>query len=133
MISPLSPRSLFSTVWFGLSLAAAVVCSGCTVERSSLSIDSNSRSPFLGLQFAPPKSKEPVYHRPISRERVKQKSDGAKVELAVEPPRTEAKWSDWLNPLPQRVSQPLPRTESDETASTAPDGLNPSVAAPIEF
>src|SRR5689334_17013485 len=88
----------------GLGLSLAVFASGCAVEHSSLSIDSNSRSPFLGLQFMQPKEKEPAYHRPIARTK---KDPEAKVALATEPVKTESKWSDWLNPLPQRVSQPL--------------------------
>jgi len=100
----------------GLGLGLA----GCAVERSSLSMDSNSRFPWLGLQLSPPKSKEPAYHRPIAQKSGK-RTDEAKVTLAVDPPRTETKWADWLNPLPQRVSQPLPRTEPDDAASTDAD------------
>jgi hypothetical protein len=105
----------------GIGLSLTLAAGGCAVEHSSLSIDSNSRSPFLGLQLAPPKSKEPAYHRPIARERGKKGTDEAKVALAVDPPRTETKWSDWLNPLPQRVSQPLPRTEPVPSASADAD------------
>jgi hypothetical protein len=112
-------RFLWATLFAGLGLIQV----GCAVERSSLSMDSNSRFPWLGLQLSPPKSKEPAYHRPIAQK--SGKMDEAKVALAVDPPRTETKWSDWLNPLPQRISQPLPRTEPEESASTDTD--------PIEF
>uniref|UniRef100_A0A7C2JYN1 DUF3035 domain-containing protein n=1 Tax=Schlesneria paludicola TaxID=360056 RepID=A0A7C2JYN1_9PLAN len=110
-MSPVRPVRC-SLVLFALGL-----CAGCAVERSSLSIDSNSRVPFLGLQLAPSKKKEPVYQRSISREPAA-KSAAATVQLAVEEPRGDTHWTDWLTPAP-RFSQPLPRTEPEPNASAS--------------
>jgi hypothetical protein len=116
-----------------LGVIALATMGGCAVERSSLSIDSNSRVPFLGLQLAPPKSKEPAYQRQISRERKKSGADQPKVALAVESTKTETKWPDWLNPLPQRVSQPLPRTEPEPATPTINDDGTSATDSGIEF
>jgi hypothetical protein len=120
-----APR-LRCSLWL---LAASLAC-GCAVERSSLSIDSNSRVPFMGLQLAPPKKKEPVYQRSISRDRAAQ-SEAAVVRLAQHEPRTESRWTDWLTPSPPRVSQPLPRTETP--ASDKPDVSGAVAETDIEF
>ena len=115
---------------FCLVLLALGWCTGCAVERSSLSIDSNSRVPFLGMQLAPAKKKEPVYQKSISRG-LSTKSDAAVVQLAVEEPRSDTHWADWLSPAP-RVSQPLPRTDQQPHAPAPANASKPSEDA-IEF
>jgi hypothetical protein len=112
-------------------LLLTTLLAGCQSMRSSMQMDSDSRTPFFSFQL-------PV--RNSAR-------DASKVEVAVEEPRaerhairqaglesaeaTEKSWGGWLGKLRKPMSIPLPRTDiSDEgevvetDLTAAPELLN---------
>lgn len=88
--------------------------SGCTLGRSNVSIDSNSRAPWMNLELMPSRKKEKPanYHRSVAEQR----GDGAKpveVQEAMAAPRRELKLPQWMTPSSERTPLPLPRTDAD--------------------
>ncbi len=110
-------------------LLSSVALSGCALGRSSLSIDSNSRSPWLGLELIPGKKPaDPAnYHRSIAQHR-SQPGDQAEIQAAIQKPKKESRLPGWLNPMAERTPLPLPRTDVEpppfaekSTATSNPD------------
>ncbi|MBI1348284.1 hypothetical protein GC163_18575 [bacterium] len=105
-----------------LSVSACLLMgqSGCALERSSVSVDSNSRSPWLGLQFLPSKKSDSSnYYRSISRQ-VDAGSEPTVIQTAAEPKRSEIRLSEWILPAKSPEPQVLPRTsEADLSGDQA--------------
>jgi len=100
--------------------------SGCALERSSVSIDSNSRSPWFGLQLLPSKKADTSgYHRSISRQPESEREQ-VSIVPALANPRSEFRIPAWLKPSASPESQQLPQT-------TGADPVERSVSDAVEF
>jgi hypothetical protein len=113
------------------ALLAVAVSGGCALERSSLSIDSNSRIPFFGFQFAP-RPKPPVYDRSVSRPKPGAEPS-AKVKPALLETPKEGAWPGWLGLPTPRPTQPLPRTDVLAGEPAAPKSAADTVTNTVEF
>lgn len=93
-------------------LLGSLMLPGCTLGRSSLSIDSNSRSPWLGLELIPGRksAEAATYNRAIAQQR-SQSGAQAQVHAAIQKPKKESRLPGWLNPVSERTPLPLPRTD----------------------
>jgi hypothetical protein len=93
-------------------LLGSLTLSGCTLGRSSLSIDSNSRSPWLGLELIPGRKSADAaaYNRAIAQQR-SPSGDQTQVHAAIQKPKKETRLPGWLNPISEKTPLPLPRTD----------------------
>lgn len=105
-----------------LVVLVVAVGSGCALERSSLSIDSDSRVPFFGFQFAP-RRRPPAYERSISRTKPSTEP-AAKVTTTLLETPPESSWPAWLT-RSSRPTQPLPRTDVTEEGKSSKGGEKP--------
>lgn len=114
----------------GLSVGLATVLTGgiggCALGRSNVSIDSNSRAPWMNLEFLPSRKKaDPSnYHRSVAENRSATPSaPTAEVTTAAPPAKKETRLANWLTPGGERTPLPLPRSDiagdaGNSTAST---------------
>ncbi|OYW18101.1 MAG: hypothetical protein B7Z55_11265, partial [Planctomycetales bacterium 12-60-4] len=114
--------------WVWLLLFSSLGLSGCAFGRSSLSIDSNSRSPWLGLELIPSRKKAdpPNYNRSVAQQRYSTEVQ-AEIQPAVQKPKKESRLPNWLNPMAERTPLPLPRTdvEPPPLAESPAESTNP--------
>jgi hypothetical protein len=117
-----SPQFRSAPRWSIALLCGVVAAEGCALERSSMSMDSVSRSPFFGFVFAP-KAKPPVLDRTISRDvrsrDVRRSESPVKVQTAVRDVEPERTWPNWLSLPGARPVVPLPRTDQAEPRGVA--------------
>lgn len=97
-----------------LCLGGALCLSGCALGRGNVSIDSNSRAPWMNLELMPSKKKEKPanYHRSVAE----RQTDGAsevEIQTAMATPRRELRLPQWMTPSSERTPLPLPRTDVD--------------------
>lgn len=121
----MTARSGTLTARKGGSLLVVLVValgSGCALERSSLSIDSDSRVPFFGFQFAP-RRRPPAYERSISRTKPSAEPPAKVTTTLLETP-PESPWPAWLT-RSARPTQPLPRTDVTEEGKPSKEGDTP--------
>jgi hypothetical protein len=126
-------RRPFSVLLFArIVLCGTLGLSGCALERSSVSMDSNSRFPFFGFQLAPKKKEEPAYQRSISQHRSRP-SDVPKIQPAVREPERESAWPQWLSLPTARPVLPLPRTDRVVEEPRAEQTASSATSVPLEF
>jgi hypothetical protein len=113
------------------AVVMSLLLSGCAMGRSSLSIDSNSRAPWLGLEFLPSKKEAPPnYSRSVKQQKSRGK-DQVAITPATQSPKKERSLPNWLKPGSEKTPLPLPRTDvvptADESAgaSEAADQAHP--------
>ncbi len=98
--------------WRVLLVLGALLLPGCAMGRSNVSIDSNSRAPWMNLEFLPSRKKPDTstYHRSIAQQK-SQSADVATIAPAVATPKKEVRLLNWLTPGSERTPLPLPRTD----------------------
>ena len=87
---------------------------GCALGRSNVSMDSNSRAPWMNFELLPSRKKaDPAnYHRSIAEQRSDAKSE-ASIEPALATTKTELRLPGWLTPGADRTPLPLPRSDAE--------------------
>jgi hypothetical protein len=111
---PVSSSRLILLVASTLSLLAG----GCSITRKSASIDSISRTPFLGLELAPKRnSPAPETHRIRMDQRDRVDVEPAK--LVVNGAAKESSWWQKLTGTEKRSAIPLPRTDQATSTSSS--------------
>ncbi len=112
-------------IWICRTLTVFVVfmVAGCAVDRSGVSMDSNSRSPWMNLELAPSRKKDnaPNYHRAIAN-RSDSTAPAAEVKTALLPPKSELRLPQWLHPGSEKTPLPLPRTDLAPVATSSSSG-----------
>lgn len=106
-------------VW--LLSVAAMLQSGCALGRSNVSIDSNSRAPWMNLELLPSRKKKDTssYHRSVNQRSGSSTEDAVEIEPAVAAPKKEVRLLNWLTPSSEKTPLPLPRTDVELSATGA--------------
>ncbi|QDT25005.1 hypothetical protein [Gimesia panareensis] len=99
----------------GLLLTTQTGCKG--LGNKFFQIDSNSRSPFLGLEFYTRKDKQPAQIQNVSQDQPVE-LEPAILQTKAEEPSRFSRLPKWLNPMSKKAEQgeriPLPRTDLEE-------------------
>ncbi len=103
-----------------LWLTSSLLVTGCAMGRSSVSMDSNSPSPWMNLEFLPSRKKADVknYHRSIAEQRPDGES-AAEITPAVTEKKKESRLASWLLPGSERTPLPLPRSDIQNPQTAA--------------
>lgn len=99
----------------GLLLSTQVGCKG--LGNKFFQMDSNSRSPFFGLEFYTKTDKHPPTIQKVSQEQPVE-LEPAILQTKSEEPSRFSRLPKWLNPMSKKAEQgkriPLPRTDLEE-------------------
>jgi len=108
-------RLLGVLVISGLLLSTQTGCKG--LGNKFFQMDSNSRSPFFGLEFYTKKDKQPGNIQNVSQEQPVE-LEPAILQTKSEEPSRFSRLPKWLNPMSKKAEQgeriPLPRTDLEE-------------------
>lgn len=117
-----------------ISAFLLVTQTGCQgLANKMFQIDSNSRSPFFGLQFYTNKDK------PASLQNVSQQQpvelEPVILQTKLEEPSRFSKLPKWLNPMSKKTQQedriPLPRTDLSKTEVILEEPADESTASEL--
>jgi hypothetical protein len=117
-----------------IAIWATSAATGCAVTRKSVSIDSGSKTPWLGLELAPKKkSAVPEATRIRRDDSVPLEPVPANLVKDSAPQPKEDSWWQKLTGTEKRTPIKLPRTDLEDAAANKPSAVTPAESASLEF